>query len=66
MVSLGMCPCVMHPPCKLTPPSAPCRKEIVSGLAVAGGKPQYKGTTLVTSSGPLTVAADMPDGAGIH
>lgn len=41
-------------------------KEIVSGLAVAGGKPQYKGTTLVTSLGPLTVAADMPDGAGIH
>lgn len=44
----------------------PCRKEIVSGLAVTGAKPQYRGTTLVASSGPLTVAADMPDGAGIH
>lgn len=41
-------------------------KEIVSGLAVAAGKPQYRGTPLVTSCGPLTVAADMPDGAGIH
>jgi hypothetical protein len=41
-------------------------KEIVEGLAVAKGAPTFKGQPLVTSRGPLTVAADMPDGAGIH
>ena len=40
-------------------------KEIVEGLAVAGGRACFKGTPLCTPHGPLA-AADMPDGAGIH
>ena len=41
-------------------------KDVVAGLAVAGGVARYQATPLVTAAGPLTVAADMPDGAGIH
>ena len=41
-------------------------REVVAGLAVGGGAARYTGTPLVTAAGPLTVAADMPDGAGIH
>lgn len=41
-------------------------KEVVEGLAVAGGIARFKGTPLVAGARPLTVAADMPDGAGIH
>lgn len=51
----------------------PCRlvvvsqvwKEVVEGLAVAGGIARFKGAALVTAAGPLK-AADVPDGAGIH
>lgn len=41
-------------------------KEVVEGLAVRGGVARYKNKPLVTWSGPVKVAADMPDGAGIH
>ena len=41
-------------------------REVVAGLAVGGGGARYKGAPLVTAAGALTVAADMPDGAGIH
>lgn len=41
-------------------------KEVVDGLAVAGGRACFKGAPLCTPHGPLTVAPDMPDGAGIH
>jgi Ni,Fe-hydrogenase I small subunit len=40
-------------------------REVVEGLAVSGGTACYKGTPLMTVSGPLLVA-DVPDGAGIR
>lgn len=55
--------------CLCTAPQNLCPqfwKEVVEGLAVSGGAARFKGTPLVTAAGPLTVAADMPDGAGIH
>jgi hypothetical protein len=41
-------------------------KEIVDGLAVQGGVATYLGAPLVTSSGRISVASDMPDGSSIH
>ena len=59
-------PLLLPDPIHISPPPPPqVWKEVVAGLAVAGGRPTYKGTPLVTAQGALA-AADMPDGSGIH
>lgn len=41
-------------------------KDIVAGLSVQSGKATFEGQALVTSKGPVTLPAEIPDGAGIH
>jgi aminoacyl tRNA synthase complex-interacting multifunctional protein 1 len=41
-------------------------KAIVAGLTVKCSRATFEGTAFVTARGPVTLPAEIPDGAGIH
>ena len=41
-------------------------KTIVSDLRVSGGRACFRGRSLASSKGPVTVPEDVPDATAIH